>query len=1106
MKNIAFNKILSFVVLVFFFIACKEKKVSLFTKMMEPETGIDFKNELKENNPDFNILTYPYFYNGGGIAVGDINNDGLPDLCFTGNMVKNRLYLNKGNFKFEDITETSLIGEIGGWCTGVTMVDINNDDWQDIYICRAGSPNENDRRNLLFINNHNFTFTEKAAAFGLDDQGYSTQSSFFDYDRDGDLDMFLINQSSPEFSKGKVENMQLRFQRGDSSLENKLYRNDNDHFVNVSATAGIGSNKLTFSLGLSTADINQDGWPDIYVTNDFKEPDYLYINNKDGTFTGKLEEQINHTSLFAMGIDINDYNNDMLPDIAELDMLPEDNHAQKMHLGADNFDEYHSLFSKGMPHQYMKNCLQKNNGDGTFSEIGQLAGISNTDWSWACLFADFDNDGLKDFFVSNGYKRNNTDMEFIKYSMDQVLKYQQGEEEVNVVNYIAHMPPIKLPNYIYQNKGNDHFEQKMKDWGFDDPTVSQGTVYVDIDNDGDLDMVINNTEGVAGLYKNNSEQLIKNNYLRIHLKGEVQNSLGIGTKILLYAGGETYYQEQLPVRGFQSSVDPVLHFGLSNKLIIDSIVIIWPDDKTQILRDIKVNQTLSVNKQEALQLFQYPIQPFQKKLLEKKNDCISFTHHENNFNDFTVQPLLANYYTRQGPCMAVGDVNGDGLKDVFIGGAKDQPSSIFFQNTYGLFTPKFSPVINNDSLSEDVDAVLLDADNDNDLDLYVVSGGYEFIGSPPALNDRLYLNDGKGNYTKIENALPDFPANKSCVKPYDFDGDGDIDLFVGGTVLPGNWPSFAPSRLLLNDGKGNFTDCTQNFCKNLSSLGMVKDAAWVDVNNDKVKDLVIAGEWMSIKIFINNKQNLKDVSDTYITFSSAGWWNKILVNDFDKDGDEDLIIANYGTNGQIKVSQKEPVQLYNFDLDGNGTKDPVFSYFVQGISYPFITMDDLLQQVPSLKKSFFNYSSYADATIADIIPQEITATAKPLQATMFNTIYLENTGKAFVKKELPVQAQYAPVYAMCSADINADNNADVVLMGNNEYNRMRLSEYDANFGQVYLGDGKGNFKYLAQSVSGLSIKGDVRNAVFINDMLLVGINNQPVEAYQIKNKLKATIK
>ena len=1098
MKNMTVYGALSMVMMGFIFVSCKEDKLKLFTKLPPDKTGISFKNELREDDPKFNILTYPYFYNGAGVAVGDINNDGLPDVCFTGNMVKNRLYINKGNFKFEDITETAGIAASNGWCTGITMVDLNNDGWQDIYICRSGLNNAADRKNLLYINNHDLTFTEKADEYGLADEGYSTQASFLDYDKDGDLDMFIINQSSPEYSKGNVQNIQLRFERGDSTMENKLYRNDEGHFVNVSALAGIGSNKLTFSLGISTADINQDGWPDIYVTNDFKEPDYLYINNKDGTFTGKLTDKINHTSLFSMGIDINDYNNDLLPDIIELDMLPEDNHSSKMHLGADNFDEYNLLFKRGMPRQYMKNSLQKNNGDGTFSEIGQLAGISNTDWSWAPLFADFDNDGLKDLFVSNGYKRNNTDMEFLKYSMDERLKMQQGEVEINVADYIAHMPAIKLPNYIYKNEGHDRFEQKMEDWGFDEPTVSQGCVYADLDNDGDLDIIISNTEGVAGVYRNNTERLINHNFLKVRLRGDIKNCLGIGAKIIVYSGGENFYQEQLPVRGFQSSVDEVLHFGLGSKSVVDSLLVIWPDDKMQLLKTLKVNQTLVVDKKNATQIFSYPILPQQATLFKKNNTSINFTHKENDFNDFTIQPLLPQYYSRQGPCIAKGDVNNDALEDVFIGGAKGQPGRIFLQTTKNTFIPQSSPAIEKDSLSEDVDAVFFDADNDKDLDLYVVSGGYEFANGSPELNDRLYLNDGKGHYIKNEIALPAFSANKSCVRPYDVDGDGDLDLFIGGTVVPGMWPQFAASRLLLNNGKGIFKDATQQFCPALKTIGLVKDAAWVDINNDKIKDLIIVGEWMKIEVFINKKNTLLAASDKYISFPSSGWWNKILVSDFDKDGDEDFVLANYGSNGQLSATEKEPVQLYSCDIDGNGTFDPVLTSFVQHKAFPFITLDDMLSQVPSLKKKFYNYSSYADATITEIIPATKLNVVEPLQAVTFKTVYLENTGNALVKRELPVEAQYAPVYAMGSVDVNGDGNSDLLLFGNNEFNRMKLSQYDANFGQVFLGDGKGNFTYLTQNKSGLSVKGDVRSIQMINRMLIIGINNEPVQTYELK--------
>ena len=1077
--------------------SCKDNDKKLFTRLSEDETGIDFRNLLKEDNPEFNIVLYPYFYNGGGVAVGDINNDGLPDICFTGNMVKNRLYLNKGNFKFEDITEKSGIASKEGWCTGVTMADVNGDGKLDIYICRSGLSNPEFRKNLLFINNGDLTFSEKAAEYGLDDAGYSTQASFFDYDKDGDLDMMLINQSTPEYSKGKIEYVQMRNQKADSTLGNKLFRNDNGHFTNVSAQAGITSNVLSFSLGLSTADINKDGWPDIYIANDFKEPDYYFVNNKDGTFTEQLNKSFSHTSLYAMGIDVADYNNDAFPDLVELDMLPEGNHAQKMHMGTDGFDQYNPLFQKGMPYQYMKNSLQKNNGDGSFSEIGQLAGVSNTDWSWSPLLCDFDNDGMKDLFISNGYKRDNTDIQFIKYSMDQSMKMQQGGSAVSAAEYISHMPGIKTENYIYKNEGKDHFENKIQEWGLTEKTLSNGAVYVDLDNDGDMDLVTNNIDDYAGIYRNNAETIEKNNFLKIKLEGEKGNSLGFGAKLMVMQGGQTFYQEQNPVRGYCSSVDAVLNFGLGKNVAVDSVRVIWNNNKTQLLKNVKTDETITFKQADAVATWDYNTHNT-ATLLTEDTTAINFTHTENEFNDFTIQGLLPSYLSRQGPCMAKADVNKDGREDIFIGGAKGQAGQLFLQTATGTFTAMPQPAFIKDALCEDVAAVFFDADNDGDMDLYVGSGGYEFMPGDPALQGRLYINDGKGNFTKKENALPNMLISTGCVTVADIDGDGDMDLFIGGRCVPGQYPITPESRILLNDGNGNFADATPLVCPAIAHIGMVTDAVFVDINKDGAKDLVVVGEWMSPKIFINQKGKLIDASAAYIKFPAYGWWNKIYADDFDNDGDIDIVLGNQGLNNQFTASEQKPMSMYYKDFDGNGSVDPFLFYFNGNTSYPAYSRDDIVQQVPMLNKIFLSYDNYADVTRENMFTEEQLNNAGEVKANNLTTLYLENTGKEFIAKPLPIEAQYAPVYTIIAADVNHDGNKDLVLAGNNTFTRIKFSRYDASHGIVLLGDGKGNFSYSPQWQSGLNIQGNCRAMEMLGNTIILGMNNSKAMAYSIQ--------
>jgi len=1079
---------------------CSSKSDKLFTLLDEDDTGIDFRNMLREGD-DMNVMNYSYFYNGAGVAVGDINNDGLQDLLFTGNMVKNRLFINKGNFEFEDITEKSGIASMQGWCTGATMADINGDGNLDIYICRSADINPDRRKNLLFINNGNLTFTEKAEEYGLADHGYSTQSSFFDYDKDGDLDMFLINHSLQKYTTGVQENVQLRKEQN-PDFANKLFRNDNGKFKDISAEAGITSNVLTFGLGLAISDLNNDSWPDIYVSNDFNEPDYMFLNNGNGTFTDKLTESMAQISMYSMGSDVADYNNDGLPDIVTLDMLPESNEVQKMHTGSENFDKMQFLFNKGFYYQFSRNMLQKNNGDGTFSEIGQLAGVSNTDWSWAALFSDLDRDGKKDLFITNGYVKDYTDMDFLKFTMDETIRARQQGNNVVAKDFIEKMPTIEQPNYVFQNVGNDRFEKKNTDWGVDQKGISAGAVYADLDNDGDMDLVVSNTNDYASVYKNNSEVLNKNSYLRVHLKGDKQNSLGIGAKVILYAKGTKYFQEQIPVRGFQSSVDPVLNFGLGENQIIDSLFVIWPNDKSQIIKGVKVNQTLVLEQKNAGSDLKFnPISKGAQYL--SNSSLVNYVHTENQFNDFTVQTLLPNYLSRTGPVMAKADFNADGNEDLFIGGAAGQSGALFTQTSTGAFVKKSSASLDADANYEDTAAEFFDIDGDGDLDLYVGSGGYEFGPDSPWLQDRIYINDGKGNFSKKATGLPKMLSSTGTIRSSDIDSDGDLDLFIGSRVVPGMYPSTPESKILINDGKGNFSDATAKIAPDVKFAGMVTDAVWLDVNQDKMKDLIVVGEWMPIRIFINQKGKLTDKSADYIKFGSSGWWNAIHAEDMDADGDQDLIIGNLGKNAQFNATEKEPLSIYYKDFDENGSVDPIFCYYIDGVSYPAASRDDLMDQLPSLKNKFLEYYKYANATINDLFTPDQLKDAGMLKAELLETVYLENTGKGFNLKRLPVEAQYAPVYAIAASDVDRDGKMDLILAGNNSWTRIKFGHFTASNGVLLSGNAKGDFSYVPQWKSGLNIRGDVRSLESFSrgknsgHQFIFGINNGAVKA--VKN-------
>jgi enediyne biosynthesis protein E4 len=1083
----------SFFLLVFFLacIACTNNKKNLFTEQQSATTHITFRNDLVETEKK-NVLNYMYFYNGAGVAAGDLNNDGLADLVFTGNQTSNKLYLNKGDFTFQDITQSSGIANYGGWNTGVSLADINADGWLDIYVCRSGSEESNERKNLLFINNKDNTFTERAAAYGLDDSGYSTQAAFFDYDKDDDLDVFILNHSIHRFSIDS-EFSRLRHEKN-SIYGSKLYQNNHGVFKDVSEEAGIISNVISFGLGVAIGDVNNDTWPDFYVSNDFKEQDYLYINKGNGTFANEIETRMDHVSLFSMGSDFEDINNDGHIDLLTLDMLPDENHRLKMTSGAENFDKLNLLHQAGFHWQYMRNMLHLNDGTGNFSEVGSLSGISNSDWSWSPLFADFDNDGHKDLFITNGFVRDYTNMDFIKFVADNQNNPAHREKFKSVLKVIEQMPSSKISNYVFKNNGDLTFTNKNSEWGIDKMSISSGSAYADLDNDGDLDMVVNNINDLASVYKNNEQELLHHHYLKIKLVGTKGNTSGIGAVIKVYADTLKLYREHYLARGYESTVDGIVNFGLGTNTKIDSVVVAWPDGNSQKIIDVKTNQLIILDYKNAAKAdTQHQVELPYFQLTE---DLVSYQHTENDFNDFKVQNLLPHFLSRFGPCMAKADVNADGLEDLFIGGAKGYPGTLFIQNKNGSLNSVKAEVFKNDSIYEDTDALFFDCDKDGDQDLYVVSGGYEFLPTSYGLQDRLYLNDGKGHFSH-STLLPEAIASKSCVKATDFDNDGDVDLFVGGRMISGNYPEPPTSFLFTNDGLGKMTDASNRF-EGGATLGMVTDAAWADLNKDGWQDLVVVGEWMPIKVFINYRGIFKEESSIYIKQPSAGWWNKILAADFDKDGDTDFVIGNLGLNAQIKASEKEPVKIYYTDIDNNGTIDPIITSYIQGKQYPLPFLDDLISQVPILKKKFLYYKDYASAGIEDIVGTPMNLPS--LYATTFQSVVLKNNQGALEQINLPIEAQFAPIFSILSTDVNNDGFDDIILTGNLTQTRVRFGRYDANHGMLFLGDGKCGFNYVPQIKSGLTIRGDVRSSLLLNNHLIFGINSGNLVALKKVNQ------
>ncbi|NNV57573.1 VCBS repeat-containing protein [Limnovirga soli] len=1093
-----------------------ENGATVFTEMPASKTNIQFSNEIIED-ADYNILTYEYLYNGGGVAVGDVNNDGLADIIFTGNMISNKLYLNKGNFSFEDITESTGMQGRNKWKTGVVMADVNGDGLLDIYVCYSGPGTDAERANELYINNgvqngipH---FTESAKKYGLDAAGtYTTTAAFFDMDNDGDLDMFMVNHADM-FYNPDFNTVQLRATRH-PKFGNRLYRNDDGFFTDISVPAHIDGSGLNFGLSVAISDINNDGWSDIYVTNDYDERDFLYLNNNDGTFREVLSKSAKHISEFAMGSDIADFNNDELPDIIVMDMLPEDNHRQKLLKGADTYDKYSMRLNAGFHSQQMRNTLQLNNGVDSsgapiFSEIGQLAGVSNTDWSWAPLFADFDNDGWKDLFISNGIFKDITNMDFVKYTSGYTahLTNTTGTKE-EMWELIKKMPSTKLNNYLFQNNHNLGFNNVGEHWGIDKLSISNGSAYADLDNDGDLDLIINNLNDQATVYRNNTEANNQAHYLKIRLKGEGKNTLGIGAKVYVQTAHTQQLQEEYITRGFQSSIDPVMHIGLGADSIIEMIRVVWPGGKQSLLKNIGANTLITIAQNNALLPEVKEIANVRLPVLFEdvtKKSGIDFIHKQSSFVDFKISPLLPYQLSKTGPCLARADVNADGLEDVFIGTSAGQESVLYLQTKQGTFIPAASQPWNGNKSFTNTDALFFDADMDGDADLYLVSGGADYFLNNKNYQDKFFENDGTGNYHISANALPVEYVSGACVRTADYNHDGLPDLFVGGKIMPGLFPEAPPSYMLKNiskPGQIRFERDMQQQDTSLNSPGMVTDALWIDINKDGWEDLIVVGEFMPITLFENNKGKLKNATEAYHLNETDGWWCRILANDFDNDGDTDLVIGNLGNNTQLKAANESPITITYADFYGNGTIDPILCYYNHGKSFPYFSKDEMADQIPSIQKKFLQYATFADAQLTDIFNKEQLAAAKSVAIKTTSTVYLRNDGnRKFTIKALPEAAQMSAANGLVTADVDNDGNIDIVMAGNYYPFRVNIGPLDASIGLFLKGNGKGDFTPVFYNKTGLNIGGDVRNLITVNvngqTLLLAAKNNSAVQVVQM---------
>lgn len=1109
------NKFLSAVLwsaLIILSVACSNQDQKnpdhLFTLLSSSRTGINFSNDLQFDQK-FNIYTYRNYYNGGGVALGDINNDGLLDVYFNSNLNDNKLYLNKGDFQFEDITEKAGVSGTHAWSTGVAMADVNGDGWLDIYVCNSGDIAGDKKQNELFINNGDLTFTDKAKEYGVDDEGFTTHAVFFDYDRDEDLDLYILNNSYQAIGSFNLRKNER--EKRDKKGGDKLLRNDEGKFTDVSEQAGIYGSVIGFGLGVTVSDVNKDGWPDLYVSNDFFERDYLYINNQDGTFKEKLTDQMRSISGASMGADMADINNDAWPDLFVTEMLPSENARLKTVTTFEDWNRYQYNVANDYFHQFTRNMLQLNMGDGTFSEVGRLSGVQATDWSWGALIFDMNNDGIRDLFVANGIYQDLTNQDFLQYaSNEEFVKSVIENKSVDYKKLTEIIPSNPVSNFAFENRGDLKFINKAMEWGLDQPGFSNGSAYGDVDNDGDLDLVVNNVNMKSFVYRNETEKKHPlNRYLKFILKGTGKNTQAVGARITITGQDTIWYGEQQPTRGFESSVDPRPNFGLGKTKVVKKIRVDWPDGRFTELDSIVTNQIITLEQKDAVQPNSSQQVERSTPWLRPMDQKIDFIHQENLFVDFDRDKLIYQMLSTEGPGVSSADVNGDGLEDFYIGGAKGQSGALFIQRMPGDFRKVESRILEADQDAEDTRSLFFDADSDGDMDLYVCSGGNDFSSESSSLADRLYFNDGKGGFTKSEQILPaGIYESTSTVKAADYDLDGDLDLFVGVRLKPFAYGMPMNGYILRNNGKGNFENVSDQVAPELKGIGMITDGFWNDVDGDEDQDLMVVGEYMPIAIFINEKGNFSNKASQFGLNETHGWWTRIQSIDADGDGDMDFILGNHGINSRFKADAQHPLELYVSDFDRNGTMEHILCGYNGEKSYPFALRHDLIAQMPYLKKNFLKYDDYKNATIREIFTEEQLKESTRLESKVMLTSLLINEGKTNWKlKPLPVEAQFSPVYAIAAEDFNVDGKTDILLGGNLYGVKPETGRYDASHGLLLQGDGKGNFKAINSIQSGINIDGEVRDFSILNGsrgnkFLVVARNNMKALLYQFNFQRK----